>query len=320
MNFEAIIGLELHIEMNTKSKMFSSAPVSFGDKPNSNVAPIDMAFPGAMPTVNKQAVVNAIRVCNALHMHIDDELWFDRKNYFYSDLAKGYQITQKERPLGKDGCILLSEGKNINIASVHLEEDTCKQLHNTHSTLLDYNRSGIPLLEVVCKPELRNGKEAMEYVEKIRSIVIFLGVSDGKMEKGNIRCDVNVSIRPIGSKKFSNKVEIKNLNTLNNIQRAIDYEIKRQQSLVLSGGQIVQDTRRFDENKKVTVSMRMKSDAIDYKFFIEPNLPPIKLSKDFIEEAINSSSELAEEKMKRYEKLGINDYDAKLLISSKETS
>ena len=322
MNFEAVIGLELHIQMKTKSKMFSSSPVTFGLSPNTNVAPFDMAFPGTMPVVNKQAVINAIRVCHALHMNIDNELWFDRKNYFYSDLPKGYQITQQRRPIGSDGYLeiktSLGEHK-IGIERLHLEEDTCKQVHYKDYTLIDYNRSGIPLAEIVSKPEIRNGEEAMKYVEKIRSIVSFLGVSDGRMEAGSIRCDVNVSIKPIGSKNFGTKVEIKNLNTLNNIQKAIDYELLRQQRVLLSGGIVKQETRRFDESKKETVLMRIKTDEVDYKCFTEPNIPPISLSKEFIDECIKTSPELAETKFERYKNLGLNEYNCNLLISDKDT-
>ena len=301
--------------------MFSTSPVSFGDDPNTNVAPLDMAFPGTMPVVNKQAVINAIRVCHALHMTIDDELWFDRKNYFYSDLPKGYQITQQRRPIGSEGYLEIETStgrKRIGIERLHMEEDTCKQLHSWDCTLLDYNRAGIPLIEIVSKPELKTGEEAMKYVEKIRSIVSFLEVSDGKMEEGSLRCDVNISIMPIGSKKFGTKVEIKNLNTLVNIQKAIDFEIRRQEAVLLSGGVVEQETRRFDEGIKETVLMRLKTDAVDYKYFTEPNITPIKLSKDFIEGAIKTSPELAEVKLERYKGLGLNDYDSNLLISNKD--
>ena len=322
MNFEAVIGLEIHLEMKTKSKMFSSAPVSFGDKPNTNVAPLDMAFPGSLPTVNKQAVIEAIRLCNALHMQIDDELWFDRKNYFYSDLAKGYQITQHRRPIGKDGFleIKLNDGvKTIRVERLHIEEDTCKQVHSKDYTYLDYNRSGIPLVEIVSCPDIKSGEEAMKFVEKIRSIASFLGVSDGKMEEGSLRCDVNISIRPIGSSLFGKKVEIKNINTLTNIQRAIDFEIKRQQALLLSGEVIKQDTRRYDESLRQTISMREKTDSIDYKFYTDPNLPPIKLSKEFIEDAIKSSPELPEMRFERYLSMGLSEYDSGLLVNDKAT-
>ena len=319
MNFEAIIGLELHVEMKTKSKLFSSAPVSFGAEPNTHTLPFDMAFPGSMPILNKQAVINAIRVCNALNMTIDDELWFDRKNYFYSDLPKGYQITQQRRPIGSNGCLFVSDNR-ISIERLHLEEDTCKQLHFGNYTYLDFNRAGVPLLEIVSKPEIRSGEEAMKFVERIRSIVTFLDVSNGKMEEGSLRCDVNVSLRPIGQKTFGTKVEIKNLNSLANIQKAIDYEIKRQDSLLLSGGQVKQETRRFDEATKKTVLMRIKTDEIDYKCFTEPNILPIKLSKEFIENAIKTSPQLAEAKLERYKQLNLSDYDANLLVSNKEVS
>lgn len=322
MNFEAVIGLEIHLEMKTKSKMFSSAPVSFGDKPNTNVAPLDMAFPGSLPTVNKQAVIEAIRLCNALNMQIDDELWFDRKNYFYSDLAKGYQITQHKRPIGKEGFLQIKLNENIKrirIERLHIEEDTCKQVHSKNYTYLDYNRSGIPLVEIVSYPDIQSGEEAMKFVEKIRSIASFLGVSDGKMEEGSLRCDVNISIRPIGSTSFGKKVEIKNINTLTNIKRAIDFEIKRQQSLLLSGEPIKQDTRRYDESLRQTISMREKTDSIDYKYYTDPNLPPIKLSKEFIEDAIKSSPELPEMRFERYKSIGLSEYDSGLLVNDKAT-
>ena len=320
MNFEAIIGLELHIEMKTKSKMFSSAPVSFGDIPNTNVALEDMAFPGSMPLVNKQAVVNAIRVAHALHMTIDNELWFDRKNYFYSDLPRGYQITQYKRPLGLNGYLDIDTPngvKHISLERLHIEEDTCKQIHTKDKTYLDYNRSGIPLLEIVTKPDLRSSEEAMLFIEKIRSIVSFLEVSDGRMEEGSLRCDINVSIRPIGFNRFGSKAEIKNVNTLTNVKSAIDFEIKRQQKLLLVGLSVKQETRRFDELTRETVSMRNKTDAIDYKYFTESNIPPIRLSNEFIKTAIESSNELAEQKYHRYLKLGLSEYDARLLTSDK---
>ena len=288
MNFEVIVGLEIHVEMKTKSKMFSSAPVTFGKTPNTMVVPFDMAFPGTLPTVNKQAVINAIRVCHALHMSIDNELWFDRKNYFYSDLPKGYQITQKARPIGRTGYVEINldgQKKRINFERLHIEEDACKQVHYKDCTHLNYNRAGIPLAEIVSLPEIHNGKEAMLIVDKIRSIVSFLDVSSGKMEEGTLRCDVNVSIRPYGCKTFGTVVEIKNINTLTNIQRAIDYEIKRQEALLLSGQIVKKETRRYDESKKQTILMRNKTDDVDYKYFTEPNIPPIKLSDEFIKEA-----------------------------------
>ena len=323
MNFEAVIGIEIHVEMKTKSKMFSGGRIAFGEEPNSCVRPLDMAFPGTMPLVNKQAVINEIRVSNALHMSIDQELWFDRKNYFYSDLPKGYQITQQERPIGSEGYveIKLSDGrtKKIEIERLHMEEDTCKQLHMADYTLLDYNRAGTPLIEIVSKPNIRSGEEAMKYVEMIKSIVVFLDVSDGKMEEGSLRCDVNVSIRPYGSKKFGVKTEVKNLNSVSNVMKAVDFEVERQKKLLLSGGVVEQETRRFDELTKQTVLMRKKTDAVDYKYFTEPNIAPIQLDEDWIKSVQASIPELPDVRYTRYtEKLGLSSYDAQVIIANKD--
>lgn len=324
MNFEAVIGIEIHVEMKTKSKMFSSAPVLFGAEPNTLVRPLDIAFPGTMPLVNKQAVINAIRVSNALHMSIDNELWFDRKNYFYSDLPKGFQITQDKRPIGRDGYVEIKTKngiKRIEIERLHMEEDTCKQLHMSNYSLLDYNRAGTPLVEIVSRPNIRSGEEAMKYVEQIKSIVQFTDVSDGKMEEGSLRCDVNISLRPIGSDKFGTKVEIKNLNSLSNVEKAIEFEIIRQQKLLLAGIPVEQETRRFDEMRKETVLMRKKTDAVDYKYFTEPNITPIKLSDKFIKNAIETCPELASSKRNRYiNDLKLSEYDADILLQDKAVS
>lgn len=320
MNFEAVIGLEIHVEMKTKSKMFSSGPIDFNAEVNTNVAPLDMAFPGTMPVVNKEAVRNAIRICNALHMTIDKELWFDRKNYFYSDLPKGFQITQQFRPIGKEGYLEIEidgKKKKIEIERLHMEEDTCKQLHFSDYTLLDYNRAGIPLIEIVSKPVMRSGEEARKYVDKIRELVTFSNVSDGKMEEGSLRCDVNISLRPYGNEKFGTKVEIKNLNSIANIEKAIDFEVRRQSKLLLLGKDVNQETRRFDESKKETVLMRVKTDAVDYKYFTEPNILPISISDEFIEDAIRTCPELYDAKLERFiNQYGLEEVDAKILINS----
>lgn len=322
MEFEAVIGLEIHVELKTKSKMFSTGPVSYGKEPNTQTVPLDMGCPGTLPTVNKEGVIYAIRVSNALHMMIDKELHFDRKNYFYSDLPKGYQITQDRRPIGSNGYLTIEvngKEKRIGIERLHIEEDTCKQLHFKDFTLLNYNRAGTPLIEIVSHPELRSGEEAMKYVEKIRSIVVFSNVSDGKMEEGSLRCDVNVSIRPKGSDTFGTKVEVKNINSISYIQKAIDFEIERQKKIIESGGNVIQETRRYDDAKKETISMRLKTDSVDYKYFPEPNITPIKLSDKFVEDAIASCPELAEEKYTRYlNEYHLNDYDASILVSDKE--
>ncbi len=324
MNFEPVIGLEIHVELKTKSKMFSSAPVTYGKEANSQTAPLDLGFPGTMPVVNKEAVIYAIRVSNAIHMKIDHELHFDRKNYFYSDLPKGYQITQDRRPIGSDGYLeiaLNGQKKRIGIERLHMEEDTCKQLHFKNFTLLNYNRAGTPLIEIVSRPEIRSGEEAMKYVEMIRSIVVFSEVSDGKMEEGSLRCDVNVSIRPEGSKEFGTKVEVKNINSISYVKNAIDFEVERQKKLIESGGKVIQETRRYDDETKSTVAMRLKTDSVDYKYFPEPNIIPIKLSDKFVDDAIASCPELAESKKERYlNEFKLNEYDASLLVSDKDIS
>ena len=324
MEFEPVIGLEIHVELKTKSKMFSTAPVAYGKEPNTLCAPLDMAFPGTLPTVNKEGVIYAIRVSNALHMKIDNELHFDRKNYFYSDLPKGFQITQDRRPIGSNGYLEIEvngQTKRIGIERLHIEEDTCKQLHFPAFTLLNYNRAGTPLIEIVSKPELRSGEEAMKYVEKIRSIVVFSGVSDGKMEEGSLRVDTNVSIRPKGSNTFGTKVEVKNINSINYVQKAIDFEVNRQAKLLEEGKEILQETRRYDDKKNETISMRLKTDSVDYKYYPETNITPIKLSDEFIKNAIDSCPELAESKKARYiNEHGLNDYDASLLVSEKAVS
>lgn len=319
MNFEAVIGLEIHVQQKTKSKMFSSAPNSFSRDPNTQVAPLDMAFPGTMPVVNKQAVINAIRVANALHMEIDHTLYFDRKNYFYSDLPKGFQITQQRRPIGKNGYVMVdtpSGKKRIGIERIHMEEDTCKQEHFMDYSLLDYNRAGVPLCEIVSLPEISNGVEAREYAEAIRNIVVYSGTSDGKMEEGSMRCDTNISLRPYGQKEFGTKVEIKNINSFKNIELAIEYEMKRQSQLLLQGIKIQQETRRWDEASGKTVLMRVKTDAVDYKYFCEPNITPIHLSDEFVQDAIDTCPELYDSKKERYLKAGLSDADTNVILAN----
>ncbi len=319
MNFEAVIGLEIHVQQKTKSKMFSSAPNSFSRDPNTQVAPLDMAFPGTMPVVNKQAVINAIRVANALHMEIDHTLYFDRKNYFYSDLPKGFQITQQRRPIGKNGYVMVDTPngkKRIGIERIHMEEDTCKQEHFMDYSLLDYNRAGVPLCEIVSLPEISNGVEAREYAEAIRNIVVYSGTSDGKMEEGSMRCDTNISLRPYGQKEFGTKVEIKNINSFKNIELAIEYEMKRQSQLLLQGIKIQQETRRWDEASGKTVLMRVKTDAVDYKYFCEPNITPIHLSDEFVQDAIDTCPELYDSKKERYLKAGLSDADVNVILAN----
>lgn len=318
MKYEVIIGLEIHVETKSKTKMFSGAPTSFNAPPNSQVHVIDMAFPGTLPAVNKKAVENAIMLAYALNMTIDRELHFDRKNYYYSDLPKGFQITQERRPIGKDGFLEIvvgDETKTIRIERIHMEEDTAKQMHLADVTLIDYNRAGAPLVEIVTKPDIRSAEEAMAFVETIREIVTFTNVGDGKMEEGSLRCDVNISMRPVGTEKFGTKVEIKNLNSISNVGKVIEIEIKRQTAELEAGRPIVSDTRRYDETLKDTITMRLKDDFIDYKYFREGNIAPITLSETFISDVIAKTPELPAAKRKRYLDLfKLSHHDIKILL------
>lgn len=324
MNFETVIGLEVHCELKTKSKMFSGAPVTFGQAPNTNVNIVDLGMTGAMPVLNKAGVEYAIRVCSALNMEIDELVCFDRKNYYYSDLPKGFQITQDRHPIGRNGIMNIEvngQKQVIEIERLHMEEDTAKQLHFDDYSLIDYNRAGIPLIEIVTRPTIRSGAAAAAYLEKLRQILLFTDVSDAKMEEGSMRCDVNVSIRPFGSDKFGTRTEIKNLNSISNVQKAIEYEVARQEKVLISGGEVLQETRRYDEDKKETVVMRAKGDAVDYKYYPEPNILPIRLDHQWVEDIIARIPEMPESRVERY----INEYkipktDALILVQTKEIS
>ena len=324
MEFEVVIGLEVHCELTTKSKMFSSSAVSFGEKPNTMVNEVDLGFPGTMPVVNKKAVEYAIRVCHVLNMEIDDLLCFDRKNYYYADLPKGFQITQDKHPIGRNGYIDVEVdglNKRIEIERLHMEEDTAKQLHYANITLIDYNRSGIPLIEIVTTPTLKSGKEAVAYLEGLKSLFLFTEVSDAKMEEGSMRCDVNVSIMEKGSNILGTKTEIKNLNSISNVQKAIDFEVHRQKEIILNGGKIEQETRRFNESTKETVLMRTKGEAADYKYYTEPNILPIQLDKSWIKLIKEQLPELPKARVERYiNEYGIPKVEANILVSSKEIS
>ena len=322
MEYDVVIGIEIHCELKTVSKMFSGAPTSFGQKANTCVNEIDLGHPGAMPCVNKEAVKKAIQICTALHLEIDQLIKFDRKNYYYADLPKGFQITQQFHPIGKNGYIMIKtddKEKKIRINRIHMEEDTAKQFHLTNVSLLDYNRAGTPLVEIVSEPDMQNGKEAAAYVEALRQTLYYLGVSDCKMEEGSMRCDVNVSLKPKGSNVFGTKNEIKNLNSIANVQKAIDYEVARQKNILENGGTIEQATRRFDENTKETVLMRKKEGNVDYKFFPEPNIFPIRIDEKWIKQIQSELPELPEVRKNRYQKeYGLNDYDISVLIANKE--
>lgn len=322
MSFETVIGIEIHCELKTKTKMFSSAPVSFGQTANTQVNEIDLGHPGCLPSLNMEAVKLAIKAATALHCEIDPLVKFDRKNYYYSDLPKGFQITQQFHPIGSHGYVEIEteDGKKqIRINRIHMEEDTAKQFHSDAGTLIDFNRAGTPLIEIVSEADLRSGKEAAAYVEKLRTLLFYLQVSDVKMEEGSMRCDVNISLREQGETKFGVKTEIKNLNSISNVQKAIDAEVARQSEILCSGGVVEQATRRYDETLKTTVMMRKKEGNVDYKYFPEPNIPPIRLQDAWIKEIQENLEELPDERKARYQKEnGLNDYDASVLVQNKE--
>lgn len=314
--FDVKIGLEIHLEVISNAKMFSSSLNSFNNEPNVNVALCDVGFPGVLPTVNKTVVKKAIELALALNMKIADVLTFDRKNYFYSDLPKGYQITQHFNPLGVNGTLYLNKynlDKKIRIKELHIEEDTCKQIHDDNYTLLNFNRAGVPLIEIVTEPDISTGLEAKVFIERIRTLAIYLGISNGKMEEGSLRCDVNISVSK--NKETPNyKVEIKNLNSINNVEKAVDYEIKRQIDLLNNGEIITQDTRRFDEAKQETIFMRNKED-VDYCYMVESNIVPINIKEKFINDIISSLPIPIDEYQNNLKSLGISDEYIEILFS-----
>ena len=286
-NLEVVIGIEIHLELNTKTKLFSHAKNDFDSLANTNATVIDLGYPGTLPSLNKEAVVKGIKLCKALKMKIDHELHFDRKNYYYTDIPKGFQITQQFRPIGSDGKISLflnnNQVKEVSINRIHIEEDTARQIHTPTETLINYNRAGVPLLEIVSEPEMHSAEEAMSYINTIRTIALFLGISDSKMSEGSLRADINISLRMLGSPNLGTKVEIKNINSLNNVKKAIEFEIDCQTKKIISGEVIKQETKRFDEASSENIIMREKSDDIDYKYFKEPNIPPIILDQKWVD-------------------------------------
>ena len=323
MNYETIIGIEIHCELKTKSKMFSGAPVVYGAQPNTAVNEIDLGHPGTLPSLNKEAVRKALQACMALNLHIDPLIRFDRKNYYYPDLPKGFQITQQFYPIGSNGYIDLDlpEGtKRIRINRLHMEEDTAKQYHVEEESWIDFNRAGTPLVEIVSEADMRSAQQAMAYVDKLRNILMYLDVTDGKMEEGSLRCDINISLRPEGTQAFGTKTEIKNINSISNIEKAVSAEIIRQKALLESGQAVVQATRRYDDVAKDTVMMRLKEGSVDYKYFPEPNIPPILIPQSWIDEIRTNLPELPEARAKRYASLGLNDYDINQLVQNKALS
>ncbi|EDT87783.1 glutamyl-tRNA(Gln) amidotransferase, subunit B [Ureaplasma parvum serovar 14 str. ATCC 33697] len=294
-NFEVIIGIEVHTALNTKTKMFSNTATSHKSIPNTLINEIDLALPGTLPTVNQEVVHKGLFLANALHMRTNHQfIAFDRKHYYYLDLPKGYQITQNYFPIGQNGYIQIIDEynnlKRIRIKQIHLEEDTAKQTNIGNQIYLDYNRAGWPLIEIVSEADLRSAQETVLFLEELRKILLFNDISDAKMEDGSLRVDVNVSIRPQGAKKFGTKVEIKNINSISNVAKAIDYEIRRQLNLILLNQNVEQQTRRFDDNTNTTVFMRSKNDAINYRYIREANIAPIHLSDDYVKKLFLTKS------------------------------
>lgn len=324
MEYDVTIGIEIHCQLKTTTKMFSGAPTSFGRKANTCVNEIDLGMPGTLPEVNKEAVRKAVMACTALHLEIDPLVKFDRKNYYYSDLPKGFQITQQFHPIGRNGYVEIETKagkKKIRINRIHMEEDTAKQFHLSKLSLIDFNRAGTPLIEIVSEPDMHSGEEAEAYVEALRQTLYYIGVSDCRMEEGSMRCDTNVSISPKGSGVLGTKNEIKNLNSISHIGKAVDFEIERQKKLLEAGEKVLQETRRYDDKTGETVMMRRKEGNVDYKFFPEPNIFPIRLSDEWIRDIQENMPELPQARKVRYEsEYGLSDHDIGILIANKEMS
>ncbi len=324
--YEVVIGLEVHAQVTSESKLFSTSPTKFGAEPNTQVSLVDAAFPGMLPVINEYCVKQAIKTGIGLKAKINKRSVFDRKNYFYADLPQGYQISQFKDPIVGEGKIILDmpDGqKEVGIERLHLEQDAGKSIHDLDpkNTFVDLNRSGVALMEIVSKPDLRSPDEVNAYIKKLRSIMRYLGTCDGNMQEGSLRADVNVSVRKKGSKEFGTRCEIKNVNSIKFMQMAIEYEANRQVDLIEDGQTIDQETRLFDTKKNETRSMRSKEDAHDYRYFPDPDLLPLEVSDDFIENLKSEIPELPDEKKKRFiEKFKLSPYEANILVSDIETS
>jgi len=325
--YEAVIGLEVHVELKTKTKIFCGCPTEFGGEPNTHVCPICLGLPGVLPVLNKKVLEYAIKAGLAINCSIAEFSKFDRKNYFYPDLPKAYQISQYDLPIAEHGHLDINvngETKRIGITRLHMEEDAGKLVHqgltisSSNSSLVDYNRTGVPLVEIVSEPDIRSAEEAKAYLEMLKAIIEYIDVSDVKMEQGSLRCDANISIRPKGSQELGTKTEVKNLNSFRSVQRAIEYEIQRQIDMVEDGERIIQETRTWDENKGITLSLRSKEEAHDYRYFPDPDLTPLVISRDWVEELKKGLPELPEAKKERLvSEHGLPEYDAGVITSSR---
>ncbi|MGH7790995.1 MAG: Asp-tRNA(Asn)/Glu-tRNA(Gln) amidotransferase subunit GatB [Thermodesulfobacteriota bacterium] len=326
MEYEAVIGLEVHAQLLTESKIFCSCSTRFGTNPNSQVCPICLGMPGVLPVLNKRALEYAIRAAIATQCIISAKSRFARKNYFYPDLPKGYQISQYEEPLSTNGSLEVESNglkKKIRLRRIHLEEDAGKLIHqhSQNASYVDLNRAGVPLIEIVSEPDITSSEEAVFYLRKLRLILIYIGVCDGNMEEGSLRCDANVSLRPKGSEELGTKTEIKNVNSFKFVQKALEYEIRRQLSLVENGGKVIQETRLFDPTKGVTFPMRSKEEAHDYRYFPDPDLLPVVVDSKWVEDIGNSLPELPDARHSRFMRdYKIPAYDSEVLTASKEVA
>ncbi|MEF3168370.1 MAG: Asp-tRNA(Asn)/Glu-tRNA(Gln) amidotransferase subunit GatB [Deltaproteobacteria bacterium] len=323
MDFEPVIGLEVHIQLKTASKIFCGCTTQFGASPNSHTCPVCLGMPGVLPVLNRSVVDFALSMALATNCRVNPRSVFARKHYFYPDLPKGYQISQYEEPLAEHGWIEIEGAhgpKRIGITRIHLEEDAGKLIHDEHRpvSFVDLNRTGVPLIEIVSEPEINSPEEAADYLRKIRELVRYLDISDGNMEEGSLRCDANISLRPVGSKTFGVKSELKNMNSFKNVQKALEFEIRRQTTLLLNGQKVVQETRLWDVTRAVTISMRGKEEAHDYRYFPEPDLVPVRVDAEWIERIRSTIPELPDDKRRRFiQSYGIPPYDAGVLTSSR---
>src|SRR6187399_3253859 len=314
--FETVVGLEVHARLLTRSKLFCGDSSVFGDEPNTNISPITLAHPGTLPKMNKEAIGFAVKLGLACHSEIEKQNYFARKNYFYPDLPKGYQVSQHTTPICKGGYVTIKTatgGKNVQLTRIHMEEDAGKSLHDVYNdeTALDYNRAGVPLLEIVTEPDLRSGDEAYAYLTELRKLVRYLEICDGNMEEGSLRCDANISVRKRGDTKLGTKVEVKNLNSIRNVKRAVEFESRRMIQLVMEGKTIQQETRSFDPGDGTTFSLRTKEEANDYRYFPEPDLTPFDLTDDLIASIKGSLPVLQQERIKKYiSTFQLSEYDA----------
>lgn len=330
MKYEAVIGLEVHTELQTTTKIFCGCKTSFGAEPNTNVCPVCLGLPGVLPVLNKRVLEFAVRAGLALNCEISRFSKFDRKNYYYPDLPKNFQTSQFDLPICERGHLDIEvngEKKQIRITRAHMEEDAGKLVHHGTSitdsdySLVDYNRTGTPLLEIVTEPDMRSAKEAVAYLEKMRAILQYIGISDCRMEEGSLRCDANVSVRPVGQKELGTKAEIKNINSFKGVEKAIEYEALRQAEILEDGGKIIQETRTWDEKEGVTKSMRTKEEANDYRYFPEPDLAPFTVSEEYIEDIRKTLPELPDERRERYiANFGLSSTDAQYMTNDKDTS